>query len=151
MYLSACNVTKIFTFEKSNDESLSYATLQASETSSFPGTFIFCNSHLETSIDGTSFFTIYGEDGKPWLTMSIYDSNGKTFLWSRIRSTWKRVVEMKRFWLNFWIHVCLAADTRSGNLNVTVNGKIPINIKADELSIQTPNRITEEEVSTWLK
>ena len=38
---------------------------------------------------------------------------------------------MKRFWLNFWIHVCIAADTRSGNLNVIVNG---------EMSIQTPNR-----------
>jgi hypothetical protein len=83
-----------------------------------------------------TLFTIYREDGKPWLTMSIYDSNGKTFLWTRIRNTWKRVVEMKRFGLNFWIHVCIQVNTRSGSLNVSVNGEIPINIKAEELSIQ---------------
>ena len=59
-------------------------------------------------------------------------------MWIRIRSTWARVGDAKRFWLNFWIHVCMLVDTESMELKVSINGEEAISIKAEELRIQSP-------------
>ena len=59
-------------------------------------------------------------------------------MWVRIRSTWVRLGDAKRFWLNFWIHICILIDTHSLELKVSINGEEAISIKAEELRIQSP-------------
>ena len=59
-------------------------------------------------------------------------------MWIRIRSTWARVGDAKRFWLNFWIHVCILVDTESMELTVSINGEEAISIKAEELRVHSP-------------
>ena len=135
---------KIFTFGESSDGTFNYATLEVPGNLQFPRKFILCTSHFETAILGTSFLTIYGEDSKPWLSLSIYESNGNMFLWTRVRTTWKRVIEVKRFWLNFWIHICVQGDKSNGNLNISINEEEPVLITAKDLDVQAPTNIKDK-------
>ena len=131
-FFHAGNHLKVYTFESSSGTNLSYATLESPAIRSLPETFIFCSSYKETTIDGKSFFTIYSEDENPWLTLSVWDlaNDGKCTMWARMRTTWKKMGNLERFWLNFWIHYCIRIDTRSGQLTISVNGELPVSIEA---------------------
>ena len=148
LFLFVCNKTytgKVFTFDSSTPEDLSYAAL-ASPVISLPSIWILCTSHLETTIDNLSYFTIYGEDGKPWLTLSIWDSDGGIYLWARITTTWIRVYKLQRSWLNFWIHICTKVDVKSGILLLSINGEPTTMLDAQSLKNQTPQNLSENMV-----
>ena len=51
---------------------------------------------------------------------------------------------LKRFLLNFWIHICIHIDTNLGDLTLSVNGELPFSLEAKELSIQTPKNIKQK-------
>ena len=103
---TACSI-KIISINPSEDE-ISMATLSGiSETFKLPNNFICCFSHLESSLDGNSFFTIYGENGSPWLSLSIWANSGGPFLWGMHNSTWLRIIEMKDLRPISWIHTCM--------------------------------------------
>ena len=128
---------KVFKFKKSSEEGLAYAVPESSE---LPSSFILCTSHRETRMMGDSFLTFYGDDGKPWITLSIWPSKGKIFLWTRVGTTWKRIMVIKRHWWNFWIHICINADTVAGKIIVSVNGVLPVTIVTKELIENVPSQ-----------
>ena len=80
LFLNTCNMIKIFTFKSLADGSLSYASYQSSalpeSAGQLSGPFVFCGSFKQTTLDGNSFFTFYGEDGKTWIAFSLWPENG---------------------------------------------------------------------------
>ena len=76
LFIHLVNSLKIFTFKSSSDSNLSVVELENAGTRKLPESFKFCASHKETTIEGVSFFTLYGDDDKPWLTLSIWDFDG---------------------------------------------------------------------------
>ena len=71
---------KIFTFKSHADGTLSYISYKSPALSDsagqLPGSFVFCGSFKQTTLDGNSFFTFYGEDGKTWVAFSLWSENG---------------------------------------------------------------------------
>ena len=63
-------LVKIVIFEPSLDTQINHAILRSSTP--LPKIFIMCSSLKQNEIDDTSFFTIYGESNKPWMTLSNY-------------------------------------------------------------------------------
>ena len=102
--------------------------------------FGFCGSFKESSVNGESFFTIYGEDEKPFLGFSVWPGGqgDKLVTWLRIRQVWRRVGDADLSWLNFWTHVCLIVNVRSKEIKVSVNGQEPVSIIVGDLMIQAP-------------
>ena len=112
------------------------------DTLKLPESFIFCYAYLEDRTEEISPFTIYGKDGKPWLTLSIWQSNEKIFLWSRLRTTWVRMMNVERFQLNYWLKICILVDSSKGNITVSFNGK-SASKNVEELSEQMPEYANE--------
>ena len=80
LFLNSCHTIKIFTFKSHADGSLSYASYKSSALSEpagqLSGPFVFCGSFKQADLDGNSFFTFYGEDGKTWVAFSLWPENG---------------------------------------------------------------------------
>ena len=91
VFLPTFNMIKVFKFDPSVDGSLSHATPKTLAGNLFTTRFILCSSYLETSVDGTSFFTIYGEDGEPWLTLSNWETIDNVFRWARLGTNGKEI------------------------------------------------------------
>ena len=146
IFFYTCKSLKVFKFESSYGANYSYATLKAtgSEVAQFPESFILCMSHQKAAADGTSYLTIYGEDDGPWFSSSIYISSGSAFIWTRFRRTWKRLREIPRFWLNFWVHICFKANTSTGNFSISINGDPPIHTIANELTEEVPKQLKDK-------
>ena len=126
LFLNAIETIQIFTFEPLINRNFSYALLQG-PLFKLPDRFVLCTSHLETTIHGKSFFTIFGENGRPWLSVSIWiDDPVSCALWATIRSSSTHVIDIKQVWLNFWIHICIRVDIESDKLIFYVNGELPI-------------------------
>ena len=139
IFLPFIHLIKIFTFHPGKDNSISYAAIKY--PTHLPPVFTLCSSFKETYINGNSFFTIYGEDGKSWLTLSNWATNKKITIWLRVISTWKKVSAMETYWMNFWIHVCIYVDSKSGILSISMNGEQTILFKTPELQDQAPNSL----------
>ena len=133
---------KYFTFEPYTNGTLSYATLQGPPNSKLPDSFVLCTSHLETSIDGSSFITVVGDDGQPWLSLSIWSDRGYPVLWLKKWKIWFEIMNIEEFWLNFWIHICMKVNNESGDIVIYVNGESPISTNVVDLRIQKPDIIT---------
>ena len=136
LFLNSGNMKRVFSFDSSSDQSISYATVKSPVR--LPETFTMCSSFKESSISGSSFFTIYGEDGGPWLTLSNWVTGNKITSWLRIRTVWIKVGIMKPYLINFWIYVCIHVNTKSGDLSLSFNGEPPLSFKIPELKDQTP-------------
>ena len=139
---------KLFTFNQANEESVSYAMLEESAHLILPKSFVLCTSHLETSIDGRSFMTIYGDDEHPWLAMSIWSYEAIPILFvSRTisdKTVWTRIMDIKETWLNFWIHICMHVDTETEILNVSINGEALVKEKLNGLNAQRPTNFNKK-------
>ena len=98
---------KLFSFESTVDTNQSYATIKF--PTNLPKVFTLCSSFKETFIDGTSFFTIYGENNEPWLTLSNWVTQNKITLWLRINTRYVKVGVIQNYWMNFWINMCIYA------------------------------------------
>ena len=149
MFVDSLQMIKIFTFEDSTDASLSYAVLREEVNSFLPARFILCSSHMETSVDGRGFLTIYGKDSRPWLTLSVWPNKGHPVLWATTTTAsksigWVKLMDIEEFWLNFWINICMDVDTESGNINVSVNGEANILRNVKDLGLQKPDSLAEK-------
>ena len=109
--------------------------------SPLPEIFTLCSSIKETSVDGSSFFTIYGEDGKHWLSLSIWVTQKKITMWVKVSTVFKKIKLIQTFMMNFWIHVCIFVDVNSGDLSISLNGEQPISFKFPELKMQRPKTL----------
>ena len=75
-------------FESSLDGNISYEILETSVE--LPSVFTLCSAFRETALKETSFFTIYGKSGKPWITLSNWQyENQRMFL--RINELWVKI------------------------------------------------------------
>ena len=103
--------------------------------------FAFCASFKENSVDGNSFFTLYGTDGNPLLGFSVWPAGPEEKLgrWVRIRSVWRKVGDVEMYGLNFWTHVCFILDTKFRDVKISINGEEPISITDEEIMIEAPN------------
>ena len=113
---------KILTFEPSSDGEIAYETIDTSTP--FPEVFTLCSAFKETiTYDGNSFLIIYGASGNPWMTLSNWAhlAVNQINLWVRVNTFWLKIREIPAHWMNSWNHVCIKADTRTGNLSVLVN------------------------------
>ena len=144
---------KILTFSRSGDGIISQASLKDKESKDdeqyMP--FGFCGSFKESFVDGKSFFTLYGEDEKPFLGFSVWPGSQEDNLvtWLRIRQVWRRVGDADMFWLNFWTHVCLVVNVRFKEIKVSVNGQEPVSIPIGDLMIQAPKDPKGGVIKIW--
>ena len=141
-FFKAIICTKVLIFRRSGDGNISQASLKDSLSQDkepfMP--FGFCGSFKESSVNGESFFTIYGEDEKPFLGFSVWPGGqgDKLVTWLRIRQVWRRVGDADLSWLNFWTHVCLIVNVISKEIKVSVNGQEPASMIVGDLMIQAP-------------
>ena len=144
LFCKSTQLIKVFTFDKSNGGNISYATIKGAEDLTLPDNFILCTSHLQTSVDGRSFFTIWGTGETPWLSLSVWVSPGQSILWLRNTKQYFRLLNIEQVWLNFWIHTCMQVDTGAGSVTISVNGKEPVVVTVTDLQFQKPKMITEK-------
>ena len=60
----------ILLFDNSSDTNIAYKNIETSTP--LPPIFTLCASFKENMIEETSFFTLFGESGKPWMTLSAW-------------------------------------------------------------------------------
>ena len=131
---------KILRFEPSSNGEIAYETIDMSTP--FPEVFTLCSAFKETvTYDGNSFFTIYGASGKPWMTLSNWAVDQIT-MWVRVNTFWIR--DIPAHLMHSWIHVCIKADTRTGNLSVLVNEGPPSFFTVPQLTHQPPKDLKEK-------
>ena len=115
------DLNRIFTFKPSFEKSISYATLK------YPipltDSFTLCSSFKQNSINGTGFFNITGEDDKTWMFLGTWKTEINFNIWIKVSSVWTVIEDFSPFWMNFWIHVCIHADTKSGDMSISLNGE----------------------------
>ena len=108
--IANCQMLNIISIKQSfeAEKEISFAKLGGgSRNLLLPNNFIFCLSHLESSLDGNNFFTILGEDGSPWIGLSIWALSGTPILWVMQGSTWLRINELKDLRPISWINTCI--------------------------------------------
>ena len=140
-FLRATHAIKIFTFESwdGSGGNLSYAALE--NPTSLPPVFTLCSSFKESFIAGKSFFTLYGQDNKPWVTLSNWVTGNKITIWLRVTTIWTKIGVIETYWINFWIHVCIHINTKSGDISLSLNGEQPFVSNIPELGEQRPNNL----------
>ena len=136
----------IITFKASDDYTnpISYAKFgKTTRKLELPNKFIFCISHLESSLMGSSFVTMHGEDGKPWLSLSVWFMGGVPQLMAQQRgSIWLKIRELNNFKIIFWLHTCMHVNVDTNELKFALKGESSITLKANNLSENKPNFIT---------
>ena len=134
----------VFSFPRSPDENLSYVSLETSEKHLFPDKIIVCLSHMETQIEGRSFITILGENGKTWLSLSIWHNQGIPSLWMYQNNIWYHTFDINLRWLNFWIHTAILIDTGQRQISLLLNREILIVKDIKDLQENMPLYLREK-------
>ena len=130
---------KTLKFEPSSDGGIAYETIEKSTP--LPRLFTLCSAYKERFIlGGNSFFTIYGEYGEPWMTLSNWPYD-IIELWLRINTVWVKISGMPAHLMNSWVHICIMADTTTGNLSVLVNQGQPSFFIVPELTLHPPKNL----------
>ena len=129
---------EIISFETSTKENISYWMIDKSIP--FPAVFTICSLVKEDLIDGDSFFTIYGSSGNHWMTLKSY-AYSQVELWLRINTAWEKIIALPPHLMNSWIHICIQADTITGNFSVLVNKEPPLFFNKVELTLQKPKNL----------
>ena len=89
-----------------------------------PDTFILCSSSRQARIDDRGIFSILGQDGSQWLTLSFWQHPKIVILWAFWDDGWYRLGIIENPRLNYWYHVCLQVDTPRNQITAVVNGKL---------------------------
>ena len=130
---------KILTFDPPSDGGIAHQIYDKSTP--LPELFTLCSTFKESFIhNGNSFFTLYGEDEEPWIILTTWISV-HIGLWLRIRKVWVEIREIPAHMMNSWIHVCISANTATGNISAVVNAGPPSFFTVPELTLQTPQNL----------
>ena len=142
---------KYYSFRPSKTTSvISSATLTNSPVSELPDIFVLCTSHMEERLEGNGYFQMYGEDGRPWLSMSLKEqgNTGSVNLWAYLGAGTKTksyiLGQIPQARPKMWYHICVSVDTHNGTLEAAVNGNRltqEINTKKESLLTNKPNRL----------
>ena len=112
IFLQDSYAIDILLFDTSSDTNIAHRKIETSTP--LPPIFTLCASFRENVVEETSFFTLFGESGKPWITLSNWALTDKVVrMWLRINKKWYKIRGIPIHWLNFWIHVCFHANTIS--------------------------------------
>ena len=130
---SPVSMVKILTFESSSDVTISHAVIK--QSTPLPASFILCYSVKETIIDNNSVFTIYGDTREAWLSLSNWVLGGRVTLWVRVNTVWIKIKEIQTYEINYWLHICLYANTVTGDLSLSLNGEPPIRFTNTKLTL----------------
>ena len=131
--------TKILTFEDSSEGDIAHDIIDRSTP--LPDTFTLCLVQKEDLIHFQNcFFTIYGESGESWMTMDNFASD-HVFLLLTINKSITQITVIPEHLMNTWIHICIEADTISGNISVLVNNGPPLFFTVPELIKQKPENL----------
>ena len=133
----------VFSFPEYLDANLSYISLETSKRQLFPEKRIICLSHMESLIDGRSFLTILGENDEPWLSLSIWQNQGVPSLWMCQANIWHHLIDIKLYWLNFWIHTSLLIDAEHNQISLMLNREVYIVKQIKELRENIPVHLSE--------
>ena len=139
--LGSCAIN-VFLLDISSDKDIEYGKIEKSTP--LPPIFTLCASFKEYMVEDTSFFTLFGEAGTPWMTISTWafsDENIK--MWIRINQKWYKIRDIPVHWINFWIHVCVHANTISGNISFFLNGEPSSSLIAPELRQGAPKNLRD--------
>jgi hypothetical protein len=99
-----------------------------------PARFIICSSAVQAKIDGKSPWSLYSDDGLPWLTLSFWNLETGPALWADIRQgTWKLLHQIERPQTHVWRHVCADIDSVAGNMTVSVDGRPAMTVSTKDL------------------
>ena len=88
-----------------------------------PNTFILCSSSRLARIDDRGIFSILGQDGSQWLSVSFFQHPNIVIMWASWDDGWYRLGILENPRLNYWYHVCLQVDTPRNEITGVVNGK----------------------------
>ena len=121
------------------DNSISYTILNT--PTSLSPRFMICCSFKQKAIDDTSFFTIYGENKKPWMSLSNWMHDQRITLWLRVNTRWIKIRDIPLPWMSFGIHLCVFADIHSGNILISANGEQSSAFTIPELSVEAPTNL----------
>ena len=125
-------------FRSSLDGSIAHEILKTPTV--FPKVFTICSSFKENKNE-VSFFTIYGESNEPWMTLSNWGDENKIKLWLVINTDWTNIRLLPLHWINAWNHVCIYADTQSGNVSISMNGEQSSSFIIAELQERKPKNL----------
>ena len=102
--------------------------------------FIFCGSFKIYSLS-LNFFTIYGDDYKDWMSLSLWDTSREKEkkLWISIRSSWETVTVLHWSKIFFWMHICLHVDVKENLVKVRIDDQQIIKIPSNKLKEHIPN------------
>ena len=112
----------VFTFDGSLDhsESPSFASLVGDVK--LPETFIVCSSSKEATFNGVGLYTIFGEDSREWLTLSIWPRWGAVTITVYWDGGWHFAGVLENPNLDHWYHICLNFDLSKPKIDFAVNG-----------------------------
>ena len=129
-----------FYFESSSEGTISHKILMT--PAPLPQKFVLCGSFKEKIIDDNNFFTIYGEAGNPWLSISSWKYGNRIDIWMKINKVWLKIRDIPPYWMNFYIHVCIFADTISGHISLSFNGEPDESVNVPEIKIEKPKNLS---------
>ena len=134
----------ILVFDTSSNTKIAYKHVETSTP--LPPIFTLCASFKQNMVEETSFFTLFGESSKPWMTLSLWstETSNDIRMWLRVNIKWYQIGVIPLHWLNFWIHVCFHADTISGKISFSLNGEPSSSFKAPELIQEVPNNLKDK-------
>ena len=115
------DLSRIFTFKPSFEKSISHATLK--NPTALTDSFTLCSSFKQNNINDSGIFTINGKDDKTWMFLGTWKSENNFKIWIKVSSVWNVIENISPFWMNFWIHVCIHADKKSGDVSISLNGE----------------------------
>ena len=94
---------KILTFGPPSDGGIDHQIYD--QSTPLPELFTLCAAFKESFIyhDSNSFFTLYGEDGDPWMILTTW-VDVHIVMWLRINKHWVQIREIPAYMMNSWMH-----------------------------------------------
>ena len=132
-----------FTFKPSLNinDTISYAILNAaSKKVELPDKFLLCLSHLQSTLDNKSFLTILGQDGTPWVSLSIllYNTRAPELWLQQHGQNWLKIMDLRKFRIIFWSHTCIQLHIDAQQIKVAVGDELSKPLKTQNLKINKP-------------
>ena len=75
------------------------------------------------------------------MTLSNWMKGDRIVMWLQINTVWQKAKVIPSHWINSWVHVCISADTHSGNISLSVKGDPPSKFYIPELKEEKPKNL----------
>ena len=90
IFLQGSHAINILLFDTSPNTKVEYKHIESSTP--LPPIFTLCASFKQNMVEETSFFTLFGESDKPWITLSLWSLDVNDIrMWLRINIKWYEI------------------------------------------------------------